>query len=106
MALCIITIAQYGYRNDLWNERIGKIIKVEKEPIWDLGDFYLARPDKRVIIHYSFPNDTEHICKRKVLAKEVLSLVNKPYSKKEDIIGKIDELKVLIKNEKPNEIGG
>lgn len=78
MALCIITIAQYGYRNDLWNERIGKIIKVEKEPIWDLGDFYLARPDKRDIIHYSFPNDTEHICKRKVLAKEVLSLVNKP----------------------------
>ena len=106
MALCIITIAQYGYRNDLWNERIGKIIKVEKEPIWDLGDFYLARPDKRDIIHYSFPNDTEHICKRKVLAKEVLSLVNKPYSKKEDIIGKIDELKDLIKNEKPNEIGG
>lgn len=106
MALCIITIAQYGYRNDLWNERIGKIIKVEKEPIWDLGDFYLARPDKRDNIHYSFPNDTEHICKRKVLAKEVLSLVNKPYSKKEDIIGKIDELKDLIKNEKPNEIGG
>ena len=106
MALCIITIAQYGYRNDLWNERIGKIIKVEKEPIWDLGDFYLARPDKRDNIHYPFPNDTEHICKRKILAKEVLFLVNKPHSKKEDIISKIDELKDLIENENPNKISG
>lgn len=106
MALCIIAISQYGYRNDLWNERIGKIIKVEKEPIWDLEDFYLARPDKRDNIHYPFPNDTEHICKRKILAKEVLFWVNKPHSKKEDIISKIDELKDLIENENPNKISG
>ncbi len=103
MALCIIAIAQYGYRNDLWNERIGKIIKVEKEPIWDLKDFYLARSDKRDYIHFSFPDDTEHESNKEILAKEVLSLIKKPHSKKENIIGKLDELKEMIENESSNE---
>ena len=104
MALCIIAIAQYGYRNDLWKEKIGKVIRVEKEPIWNLKDFYLARPDKRDYIHYSFPNYTEP-SKREYLAKEVLSLINKPHSKKEDIIGKLNELKEMIENESSNEAG-
>ena len=102
MALCIIAIAQYGYRNDLWNERIGKIIRVEKEPLWDLKDFYLMRPDKQDYIHFSFPNDTVHESKKEILAKEVLSLIKKPHSKKENIIGKLDELKVMIENESSN----
>ncbi|MBQ9285665.1 MAG: hypothetical protein IJ209_05215 [Bacteroidaceae bacterium] len=105
IALCIIAIAQYGYRNDLWNERIGKVIRVEKEPLWDLEDFYLARPDKREYIHYSFPNYTRHTSKRGILAKEVLTLVNRPNSKKEDIISKLDELKEMIENDSPNKIG-
>ena len=41
MAYVIILIAQYGYRNDLWRETVGKIIHIEKEPRWDLEDFYM-----------------------------------------------------------------
>ena len=48
----------------------------------------------------------DYLLKRKILAKEVLFLVNKPHSKKEDIISKIDELKDLIENENPNKISG
>ena len=103
MALCIIVIAQFGYRNDLWKERIGKVIRVEKEPLWDLEDFYLAHSDKRDHFHYSFPDYTEHKSKKEILAKDVLFLVNKPYSKKEDIISKLDELKEMIENISSNE---
>ncbi len=34
-------IAKYGYRNELWKEKIGKIILVDEEPQWDLKDFYI-----------------------------------------------------------------
>jgi len=40
MALAIVLIAQYGYRNDLWDEKVGKIICVKKEPRWELKNFY------------------------------------------------------------------
>lgn len=103
MALCIIAIAQYGYRNDLWREKIGKIIRVEKEPLWDLEDFYLASPYNLNYIHYSFPDFTEHKSNREILAKEVLSLIKKPHSKKEKIIDKLDELKEMIGKEMSNE---
>lgn len=103
MALCIITIAQYGYRNDFWDERIGKIIRVEKEPLWDLEDYYLARPDKRDYIHYSFPDDTKPKSEKEKLAKKLLSLVKNPHSKKENIIEKLDELREMIENESSNE---
>ena len=41
MAYAIILIAQYGYRNDLWNETVGKIIQIDKEPTWNLEDLYI-----------------------------------------------------------------
>lgn len=41
LAFALLLIASYGYRNDIWNEKIGRIIEVKKEPLWLLKDFYL-----------------------------------------------------------------
>ena len=41
IALAITLIARYGYRNDIWNERMGKIFNVVTEPLWRIKDFYL-----------------------------------------------------------------
>lgn len=54
MAYAIILIAQYGYRNELWNETVGKIIHIEKEPKWDLQDFYIKSPDTQKDVPYPF----------------------------------------------------
>ena len=55
MAFVIILIAQYGYRNELWNESVGRIIRVDKEPQWDLKDFYFVDSNMCSPIHYPFP---------------------------------------------------
>ena len=54
MAYAIILIAQYGYRNDLWRETVGKIIHIEKEPKWDLEDFYIKTPNGQRGVPYPF----------------------------------------------------
>jgi hypothetical protein len=54
MAYAIILIAQYGYRNDLWRETVGKIIHIEKEPKWDLEDFYIKSPEDQRPVPYPF----------------------------------------------------
>ena len=54
-------IATYGYRNEIWNDKVGKIINVKKEPLWMLKEFYLPPVlgwEARSVNH---PN----ICKRK-----------------------------------------
>lgn len=45
MAYAILLIAQYGYRNSLWNEKLGKVIDVHKEPLWNIRDFYIPKRD-------------------------------------------------------------
>jgi len=57
MAYAIILIAQYGYRNDLWRETVGKIIHVEKEPRWDLEDFYIKSLGDQRSVHYPFKQE-------------------------------------------------
>ena len=54
MAYAIILTAQYGYRNDLWRETVGKIIHIEKEPKWDLEDFYIKTPNGQRGVPYPF----------------------------------------------------
>ena len=54
MAFAILLIAQYGYRNDLWTEHVGKVIKVIREPQWDLKDFYFQCSSKCDVISYTF----------------------------------------------------
>lgn len=54
MAYAIILIAQYGYRNNLWQETVGKIIHIEKEPMWDLEDFYIKSPGGQRTVSYPF----------------------------------------------------
>ena len=54
MAYAIILIAQYGYRNDLWRETVGKIIHIEREPKCDLEDFYLKSPEDQRPVPYPF----------------------------------------------------
>lgn len=41
MGFAATLIAKYGYRNDLWNEKIGKIIQIDEEPQWAMKDFYI-----------------------------------------------------------------
>jgi len=57
MAYAIILIAQYGYRNDLWRETVGKIIHIEKEPKWDLEDFYIKSSNGQRDAPYPFQQD-------------------------------------------------
>lgn len=57
MAYAIILIAQYGYRNDLWRETVGKIIHIEKEPKWDLEDFYIKSSNGQRDVPYPFQQD-------------------------------------------------
>lgn len=57
MAYAIILIAQYGYRNDLWRETVGKIIHIEKEPKWDLEDFYIKSPEGQRAVSYPFQQE-------------------------------------------------
>ena len=57
MAYAIILIAQYGYRNDLWRETVGKIIHIEKEPKWDLEDFYIKSSNGQRDVPYPFQQE-------------------------------------------------
>lgn len=57
MAYTIIIIAQYGYRNDLWRETAGKIIHIDKEPKWDLEDFYIKSTEGQRTVPYPFQQE-------------------------------------------------
>ena len=57
MAYAIILITQYGYRNDLWRETVGKIINIDKEPKWDLEDFYIKSPEGQRAVSYPFQQE-------------------------------------------------
>lgn len=56
MALAIILITQYGYRNNYWNEKVGRILHVKSEPIWNIKDFYVPAKEncKQQSINYPF----------------------------------------------------
>lgn len=61
LGFATMLIATYGYRNEFWNDKVGKIINVKKEPLWMLKEFYLPPVlgwEARSVNH---PN----ICKRK-----------------------------------------
>lgn len=40
MAFAVVMMAQFGYRNSIWENNIGKYIKVINEPLWNISDFY------------------------------------------------------------------
>lgn len=98
MAFAIILIAQYGYRNDLWKETIGKIIKVDKEPQWSLEDLYFSCPEKNNHILYPFPKYNFQNEPMKQLAKRILNMVENPKSNKDEIIDQLDKLKKMLKS--------
>ena len=54
VAFALLLIAQSGYRNDLWNKNVGKVIKVVQEPQWELKEFYFYCPGKCDAISYTF----------------------------------------------------
>ena len=57
MAYAIILIAQYGYRNDLWNETVGKIIQIGIEPSWNLEDLYIKNLNDQRLVPYTFQGE-------------------------------------------------
>ncbi|MBP5422759.1 MAG: hypothetical protein J6Y78_10000 [Paludibacteraceae bacterium] len=61
MAYAIILIAQYGYRNDMWSETVGKIIHLDKEPAWNLEDLYIKTINGRRPVSFSFQGEIEKI---------------------------------------------
>ena len=36
----VVLMAEFGYRNPIWEDNIGKYIKIIKEPQWKIEDFY------------------------------------------------------------------
>ncbi|MCY6352850.1 hypothetical protein OXV71_19125 [Bacteroides fragilis] len=48
-AYAITLIAQFGYRNILWNNKINQIIEILAEPQWKIEDFYIPRRSSDVI---------------------------------------------------------
>ena len=57
MAYAIILIAQYGYRNELWSETIGKIIHIDKEPTWNLEELYIKNLNGQKPVPFSFQGE-------------------------------------------------
>lgn len=55
MGLSIMIISQYGYRNDLWREKVGKFIKVKAEPRWNIREFYIPRREGEKFNPINFP---------------------------------------------------
>lgn len=99
MAFAIVLISKYGYRNNLWNEKIGKIVRVNREPHWNLKDFYFKSSENRIQISYPFPLKERLISPEKQLAKEILDLLNNIDGNKGVLLQKVDELKELIEDE-------
>ena len=60
MAYAIILIAQYGYRNDLWSETVGKTIQIDKEPAWSLEDLYIKNLDGQSPVPFAFDDVIEN----------------------------------------------
>lgn len=98
MAFAITMIAQFGYRNNLWNEKIGKIIRVNREPNWDLQDFYLQSSEGNNQVSFPFPKKERQISPQKQLAKEIMDLLNNIDKNKEVLLQKIGELQELLKD--------
>lgn len=55
MGLSIMIISQYGYRNDLWREKAGKVIKVKAEPRWNIRELYIPRREDETFSPINFP---------------------------------------------------
>lgn len=96
IAFAIIMMAKYGYRNDLWNEKVGRVIRIDKEPQWDLSDFYLQSSDNDSLVTYPFPKKRQQVNPVKQLAKNICQLSDDVDNRKDEMLQKIDELKELL----------
>ena len=56
LAFATLIIASFGYRNEIWNDKIGRIITVKKEPLWSLDDFYLPPLYGREVDYVNHPS--------------------------------------------------
>ena len=54
MAFAIVLAARYGYRNDIWTEKIGKLLQVKKEPVWNIRDFYIPPIENQSLSYIPF----------------------------------------------------
>ena len=61
MGFAAALIAKYGYRNGLWNEKIGKIIQVDEEPQWAIKDFYIPPFNNDNYQYVDYPLYKTHI---------------------------------------------
>lgn len=55
MALAILMASQFGYRNELWNEKVGKTIKIKSEPQWNIRELYIPRREGEEFMPIDYP---------------------------------------------------
>lgn len=55
LGLATMLIATFGYRNDIWKEKIGRIIEVKKEPLWPLKDFFIPPTRESKLLEVKHP---------------------------------------------------
>ena len=56
LAFATLLIASFGYRNEIWNDKIGKVITIKKEPLWSLEDFCLPALCDREVRNINYPD--------------------------------------------------
>lgn len=55
MALAALMASQFGYRNELWYEKVGKIIKIKAEPQWNIRELYIPRREGEEFTPIDYP---------------------------------------------------
>lgn len=55
MALAALMVSQFGYRNELWHEKVGKIIKIKTEPQWNIRELYIPRREGEEFTPVDYP---------------------------------------------------
>lgn len=56
LAFATLLIASFGYHNEIWNDKLGRVITVIKEPLWSLGEFYLPTLGEREVNSVNHPD--------------------------------------------------
>lgn len=55
MALAALMVSQFGYRNELWHEKVGKIIKIKTEPQWNIRELYIPSREGEEFTPVDYP---------------------------------------------------
>ena len=92
-----VMVSQYGKENNLWNRKLGKIIKITNEPKWKLEEFYIpfttdiAPQEKKFVFSRTKKQKSETMLQLSKLQNKL-----KDKRPKEEVLQEIDRLRNLI----------